>query len=71
MNEIRAIMRDVDAEIVSLKDAGIKVDIVEDGDTFEANAVIKVKALKPYVDDETVILADDSENESQPCKACC
>ena len=60
MNEIRAIMRDVDAEIVSLKDAGIKVDIVEDGDTFEANAVIKVKALKPYVDNETVILADDS-----------
>lgn len=60
MDEIRMIMKDVDAEIVSLKESGIQVDIVEDGTTFEENAVIKVKALKPYVDDETVILADDS-----------
>lgn len=60
MDEIRMIMRDVDAEIQSLKDAGIHVDIVEDGETFEDNAVIKVKALQPYVDKDTVILADDS-----------
>lgn len=60
MKEIRMIMADLDVEILSLKDAGIAVDIVEDGTTFAENAIIKVKALKSYVDNETVILADDS-----------
>lgn len=60
MDEIRMIMKDMDAEIISLRESGIHVDIVEDGETFEENAIIKVKALKPYVDEETIILADDS-----------
>lgn len=33
-----------DIELVSLKDADIHADIVEDGSTFEENAVIKAKA---------------------------
>ena len=31
-----------------LKDAGIKVDIDENGSTFEENALIKANALRPY-----------------------
>ena len=41
-----------------LKDAGIKVDIDENGSTFEENALIKANALRPYTDG--IILADDS-----------
>ena len=33
-----------DVEILSLADAGVEGDIVEDGDTFEANALIKARA---------------------------
>jgi XTP/dITP diphosphohydrolase len=60
MREIRMIMADLDVEIVSLKDAGLKVDIDENGATFQDNALIKARALKSYVDGHTIILADDS-----------
>lgn len=45
-------------EVVSLKEAGIDIDIVEDGTTFEENAVIKAEALRPYW--TGIVLADDS-----------
>ena len=44
MREIREILKDLGAEILSMKEAGVDVDIVEDGDTFAANALIKAKA---------------------------
>lgn len=58
MREIRMILADFEVEICSLKDAGLQVDIDEDGQTFEENAIIKAKALRPYSD--AIILADDS-----------
>ena len=45
MKEIREILGDLDIELLSLKDAGIHADIVEDGKTFEENAQIKAKAI--------------------------
>ena len=42
MIEIRAILSDLGAEILSQKEAGIKADVVEDGASFEENAMIKV-----------------------------
>ena len=49
-------------EIMTMGEAGIDVDIIEDGTTFEENALIKVRAIKPYVKDinHTILLADDS-----------
>ena len=58
MKEIRLILGDLGVPVLSLKEAGISVDIVEDGQTFEENAIIKVKAIRPYTDG--IILADDS-----------
>lgn len=49
MREIREIMADCDVEVFSMKEAGINVDIVEDGDTFEANSTIKAKAISDYI----------------------
>ena len=45
MKEIRMILGDLDYEILSMKEAGIDADIVEDGKTFEENAIIKATAI--------------------------
>ena len=45
MAEIRMILADCGYEIVSQKQAGIDIDIVEDGKTFEENAIIKAKTI--------------------------
>lgn len=58
MKEIRSILADMDVEIVSLKEAGIHAEIVEDGDTFEENALIKAKAISELTGE--LVLADDS-----------
>ena len=58
MKEIREILGDLDIELLSLKDAGIHVDIVEDGKTFEENAQIKAKAICDLTGE--IVLADDS-----------
>lgn len=58
MREIREIMADMDVEIQSMKEAGIQVDIVEDGETFEDNARIKAQAIAN--DTDAIVLADDS-----------
>lgn len=58
MKEIRMILADLDVEILSMKEAGISVDIEENGTTFEENALIKAKAVAAYTD--AIVLADDS-----------
>lgn len=58
MREIREILSDMDMEILSMKEAGISAEIVEDGKNFEENAVIKAKAAAAMTDD--IVLADDS-----------
>lgn len=58
MKEIRQIMGDMDVEILSMKEAGISADIVENGNTFEENAIIKAKAIAKLTNE--IVLADDS-----------
>ncbi|MCQ5201109.1 RdgB/HAM1 family non-canonical purine NTP pyrophosphatase [Mordavella massiliensis] len=65
MEEIRMILKDLDAEILSQKEAGIDADVVEDGTTFEENALIKAREIRKIASamekyKEAVILADDS-----------
>ena len=59
MREIRQILGGFTEDIVSMKDAGIDIDIVEDGTTFEENALIKARAVHNYCED-AIVLADDS-----------
>ena len=40
MIEIRQILQDLGMEILSMKEAGIDIDIVEDGKSFEENAIV-------------------------------
>ena len=67
MREIREILADIDMEVLSMKEAGVEADIVEDGTTFEENAVIKAKAVAHMLEERfgkeqggAVVLADDS-----------
>lgn len=59
MKEIRMILSDVGMEILSMKEAGVTADIVEDGTTFEENALIKATAIGKLLPDD-IVLADDS-----------
>ena len=58
IKEIRMIMEDTGMEVVSMKDAGIRVDIEENGQSYEENALIKARAVAAFTKD--VVMADDS-----------
>ena len=45
LREIKQILEGLDVEVLSMKEAGVDVDIVEDGTTFEENALIKARNL--------------------------
>lgn len=59
MKEIRMILADLGAEILSMKEAGISVDIEENGSTYEENALIKARAVAAAAAGD-IVLADDS-----------
>lgn len=58
MIEIRMILEDLEIPVLSMEEAGVEADIVEDGATFEENAEIKAKALMHKTG--AIVLADDS-----------
>lgn len=65
MIEIRMILSDLGMEILSQKEAGIAADVVEDGKTFEENALIKASEIAKIARQnpeykDAVVLADDS-----------
>lgn len=61
MKEVRAILADTGYEIWSMAEAGIKVDVEENGATFEENARIKAQAVHEASQiGHALVLADDS-----------
>ena len=65
MVEIRMILKDLGIEVLSQREAGIEAEVVEDGTTFEENALIKAKGIAAAARqmpgyENAVILADDS-----------
>ncbi len=64
MREIRMILEGLsingeEVEVLSMKEAGVEAEIVEDGATFIENAIIKAKAVA-WCLDNAIVLADDS-----------
>lgn len=59
MREVRQILGGLDAEIKSMKEVGVDIDIDENGSTFEENALIKARAVASVCKD-SIVLADDS-----------
>lgn len=58
MKEIRMILADLGVPMLSMKEAGVSADIVEDGKTFEENAAIKAETIRDLTG--AIVLADDS-----------
>ena len=58
IKEVKEICKDMQVEIVSMKEAGIDIDIEENGTTFEENALIKAEAVMKLTGELTI--ADDS-----------
>lgn len=58
VRELRGILADTDIEIVSMKEAGIDVEIIENGKTFEDNARIKAETVCRASGE--MVFADDS-----------
>ncbi|MGN0250629.1 MAG: XTP/dITP diphosphatase [Oliverpabstia sp.] len=58
MKEIREILKDLDVEVLSMKEAGIQADVEENGKNFQENAIIKAREIMKISGE--VVLADDS-----------
>ncbi len=58
IREIREILAPLDLEVVSMKEAGIEVDVDETGTSFEENAILKARGIAMLTDD--LVIADDS-----------
>ncbi len=58
MKEVREILSDLPYSVQSMEEAGIDIDVVEDGDTFEANAIKKAREICEV--SQSIVLADDS-----------
>jgi len=58
MKEIRMIMEGTGFEVLSMKEAGVNIDIEENGATYEENALIKARAVAAETGE--LVLADDS-----------
>ena len=56
--EVKEILKDMNVEVISMKEAGLDVDIEENGSTFEENALIKAEAIMKMTGEITI--ADDS-----------
>ncbi len=58
MKEVRSILEGMNLEVLSMKEAGIQVEVVEDGTTFEENAIMKATEIQKACGE--IVLADDS-----------
>ena len=58
LKEFEAIFQSFGFSVVSMNDLPIELEIVEDGETFEANALIKARAIASHY--SGMIVADDS-----------
>lgn len=58
VKEIQMILADLGLEVITMKEAGISIDIEENGATYEENAMIKARAVAAYTD--AIVMADDS-----------
>lgn len=58
VKELKLMLEELDAEVVTMTEAGIDIDVVEDGETFEDNAIKKAKEIMQV--SGCIVLSDDS-----------
>lgn len=64
VKEIKEILKDFNLDILSLNEAGINIEVDEDGKTFEENSFKKANEIKDYLiskgESDFIVMADDS-----------
>ncbi len=68
IREIREILKDLGVEVVTMKEAGIETEIVENGKTFMENALIKARIVcsdsgEPAMSDDSGLVVDAMDGE--------
>lgn len=58
VKEIQEILKDLNYEVLTMKEAGIEIAIDENGKTYEENALIKARSVAQHTD--AIVMADDS-----------
>lgn len=58
VKEIQMILADMEMEVVTMTEEGITIDIEENGNSYEENALIKAKSVAAFTD--CIVMADDS-----------
>lgn len=58
LDEIRFLAKDLSFEVIGMKEAGIEIDIPENGSTFQENSMIKAKTIHQLIGG--IVMADDS-----------
>lgn len=59
VREVKAILADLNMEVLSMKEAGVEAEAKENGKTFVENAIIKASDIQSRVKD-AIVMADDS-----------
>jgi XTP/dITP diphosphohydrolase len=57
-HEIKEILTDMPFNVLSMEDMNLDIDIVENGNTFEENSLIKAREVCKLTGD--IVIADDS-----------
>ena len=65
MKEVRMILGELGIPVLSMKEAGIAADIVENGKSFEENAVIKAETIRDLTADGDLLDSADGLTTSQ------
>lgn len=60
MKEVSRILEDLGLAVISMRDAGINMEIEENGATYEENALLKARAVAQSAGGHCIVLADDS-----------
>lgn len=60
VREIRQILTPWYQDVLTMKDAGLSLDVAEDGQTFEENSLKKAQAVFDALGGKCAVLADDS-----------
>lgn len=58
VKEVKLMLEEIDAQVLTMTESGIDIDVVEDGETFEDNAIKKAKEIMKV--SGCLVLSDDS-----------
>ena len=60
MKEVSRILEDLGLAVISMRDAGISMEIEENGSSYEEHALLKARAVAGCAEGNCIVLADDS-----------